>query len=810
MPAIGRPVPALGSRALVAGRGTYVNDLLPDDVAFVAFVRSPHAHARIRAVDPSAARAADGVLAVLTGADLVDVLEPLPSGADAEAMGARPTTWRALAVERVRYAGEAVAAVVAADRWTAVAACDLVDVDYDELPAVADPLAALAPDAPRIEPAWPDNVRLRRRLGGGDVTDALAASPLRAAGSVSLARITGVPIEPRGCVARWDPFLGLLEYWDATQQPHVLRTFLAETLRLPEERIRVRMPVVGGAFGLKQPLYQEQAVVAHAARVVGRPLKWIEERSESLQVGGHARDTDFEYEVGFEAGGRVTALRLRVVADVGAPTSLLGWTMAFVSAYHLPSTYDIPNLDVELVAVSTNTCPWSPYRGFGKDAACFVLDRIMDHVARETALDRAAVRLSNYIPADAFPYSRPGGAVLDSGNYQAVLAKVLSAAGYDDFEARRASARAEGRRLGFGVGQELTPEGVAIPGSLMNSAYDGATVRIGPLGDVTVLTGVTSPGSGSETAIAQLAADALGVPLATVRVEQGDTDLAPYGLGNYSSRSVMFGGSAVLLAAQELRARLDRVAASMLGTSVGELRLADGRFVGPDGNGVPFGEVVSEIYRHTFGRHAEGEEPGLESTRYYRSQNIYHQPETQGRFSTYPTWPNGAAACVVEVDEETGHVRILDWFLVEDAGRIINPLLANANLHGGIAQGIGSAMFERVAYDSAGQLLTGTLMDYTIPTAVELPRYAIGHHETPSPFTPLGMKGVGESGLSSAPGALASAIEDAFPELDLRLTELPLTPDRVWRAIRSAPPRTGHPADVVASSPSATVARGDR
>jgi carbon-monoxide dehydrogenase large subunit len=248
----------------------------------------------------------------------------------------------------------------------------------------------------------------------------------------------------------------------------------------------------------------------------------------------------------------------------------------------------------------------------------------------------------------------------------------------------------------------------------------------------------------------------------------------------------MFGGSAVLLAAQDLRGRLDRVAASMLGTGVEVVRLENGRFVGADGDGVAFAEVVSEIYRHTFGRHAEGEEPGLESTRYYRSQNIYHQPETQGRFSTYPTWPNGAAACIVEVDEETGHVRILDWFLVEDAGRIINPLLANANLHGGIAQGIGSALFERVAYDSAGQLLTGTLMDYTIPTAVELPRYAIGHHETPSPFTPLGMKGVGESGLSSAPGALASAIEDAFPELDLRLTELPFTPDRVWREIRSA------------------------
>jgi carbon-monoxide dehydrogenase large subunit len=262
----------------------------------------------------------------------------------------------------------------------------------------------------------------------------------------------------------------------------------------------------------------------------------------------------------------------------------------------------------------------------------------------------------------------------------------------------------------------------------------------------------------------------------------------------------MFGGAAVLLAAGDLRGRLDRVAASMLGVEAAEVTVVDGRFVAPgdaaaEPAGVAFGAVVAEIYRHTFGRHAEGVEPGLESTRYYRSPNIYHQPETQGRFSTYPTWPNGAAACVVDVDPETGHVTILDWVLVEDAGRIVNPLLADANLHGGIAQGIGSALYERVAYDDAGQLLTGTLMDYTIPTAVELPRFTILHHETLSPFTPLGMKGVGESGLSSAPGALASAIEDAFPELDLRLTDLPLTPERVWRAIRAAPPRTVHPAD---------------
>jgi carbon-monoxide dehydrogenase large subunit len=347
--------------------------------------------------------------------------------------------------------------------------------------------------------------------------------------------------------------------------------------------------------------------------------------------------------------------------------------------------------------------------------------------------------------------------------------------------------------MGLGIAQELTPEGIAIPGSLMNSAYDGATVRVAPTGDVTVLTGVTSPGSGNETGIAQIAADMLGCPLDAVRVAQGDTELAPYGLGNYSSRSVMIGGSAVRLAALDLRDKLGQVAASLLEAAPADVTAVDGIFsvAGSPGRSVAFRAVVDEIYRHTFGRHAEGVEPGLEATRYYRIENIYHQPETQGRFSTYPTWPNAAAACVVEVDPETGLVTILDYVLVEDAGTIINPLLADASLHGGIAQGIGGAMYEHVVYDATGQLQTATLMDYTIPTALELPRYRVAHHETPSPFTPLGTKGVGESGLSSAPAAIASAIENAFPELDLSLGELPLTPSRVWRAIRTAPRRSG-------------------
>jgi carbon-monoxide dehydrogenase large subunit len=524
------------------------------------------------------------------------------------------------------------------------------------------------------------------------------------------------------------------------------------------------------------------------SRLVGRPVKWIEERDENFQATGHSRDVLFDYEVAFSNDGTITGLRAKVIADVGAPTALLGWGQSFVTAYCLPGVYRIPSNHIELFVVVTNKCPWNSYRGFGKDSASFLMDRVLEHVIRETGLPGLEVRSRNLIPADAFPYSQPSGAMLDSGDYQQVLAVLAELADVKGFAQQQRAALAQGRRIGMGIGQELTPEGCAMPGAVMISAYDGATVRIAPSGEVTVLTGVTSPGCGNETAMAQIAAETLGCDYNRIRVVQGDTEICPYGLGNYSSRSTMYGGSAVQLSAGELRDKLFRVAAKMLEVDSKDIEGFDGvlSVVGAPGRSVRFDEVVNQIYRYPFGAFAEDEEPGLEATRYFRMGNIYHQPEKQGRFSNYPAWPNGLAACIVEVDEETGYVKILRWFLVEDAGTIINPLLANANLHGAIAQGIGSAMYERIVYSGDGQLMTATLMDYTIPTAAEMPMFDIAHVQTPSPFTPLGMKGVGESGVGSALGAMCNAVENAFPELNLSLDQLTLTPCSVWRSIRAA------------------------
>jgi carbon-monoxide dehydrogenase large subunit len=785
---VGKAYTGLTNRELAAGKGEFVSDLLPPGLLHLAVLRSPHASARIKSIDVSQAQALDEVVYVMTGAEAKMNMRAIPEAWNTREIGAKGVDWYALAPERVRYVGEAVAAVVAESKHAAYRALELIEVDYEILDAVTDPVSALQEGSALVEPGWGDNILITRDWRTGDIESALEAAELTIAGTVRSQRITGVSIEPRGSLASYDRDKDELTVWESTQNPHPLRTFLAETLNVAENSIRVIQPRVGGAFGLKQPPFQEQPLIAYLARRLGRPIKWIEERDENFATTGHARDVTFSYRASVTLEGVVTGLDIDVMADVGAPTALLGWGMSFVTAYCLPTVYRVPNNHIKLTVVVTNKTPWNAYRGFGKDAASFLMDRIMDRVARETGLDRATVRMRNFILPDEFPYAQPSGAILDSGNYPAALQKVLDMVGYHDFRREQQRALEEGRRIGLGLGQELTPEGCAMPGAVMISGYDGATVRVAPSGDVTVLTGVTSPGCGNETAMAQIAAEFLGCEVDRVKVVQGDTETCPYGLGNYSSRATMYGGSAVQLAATELREKMFRVAGKMLEADPEDLDAAGGKLfvVGAPRRAVSFDEVANQIYRHTFGEFADEEEPGLETTRYFRMGNIYHQPDKQGRFSNYPAWPNGAAACVVEVDAETGGVKILRFCLVDDAGTIVNPLLATANLHGSIAQGIGGAMFEQVAYDADGQLLTGTLMDYTIPTAVELPRFEIEHQQTPSPFTPLGMKGIGESGVGACLGALCSAIEDAFPELDLAIDELILSPGRVWRAIRDA------------------------
>jgi carbon-monoxide dehydrogenase large subunit len=792
---IGKSIHGRTNRRLARGRAAYVDDIALSGTCYVAIVRSPHPNALVLGVDAAAAEAVPGVVRVITGEQIAARTNPLPEGWDTARVGAKRADWYALCPARVRYVGEAVAAVVAVDRGTAFGAAALVDVSYQVLDPVTSAEQAIGEGATLVEPSWGDNVLFAERFSEGDL--AMARQGARTArGAVVSQRISGAPIEPRGILATYDHADELIRMWESTQQPHLVRSYVARALGIAERAVVVVQPQVGGAFGLKQPTSQEEVLLAYLAYELRRPVKWIEQRFESLAVGGHARQTSCSYEVMFGDDGRLRGLAVDIVADVGAPTAFLGWGMSVVTMFTLPTVYRVPAIDVTLRSVVTNKCPWTPCRGFGKDVATLLMERILDQIAADLDTDPVEVRLRNLIQPEEFPYRHVSGGVLDSGDYPRALRAVAEAIGYGSFAREQALARGSGQRIGLGIAMELTPEGVAIAGSLMNNGYDGATVRISPTGEVTVLSGVTSPGTGNETALAQIAADALSCRLDRVAVVQGDTDACPWGLGNYSSRSVIIGGSAVQVAAGQLMDKLRTVAASMLGVSRDVVTVSCEAFRSPSAPGqcVSFDDVVRRIYWHSGEAHADEAEPALEATRYFRIGNINHLPASGQRPGLYPTWASGAAACVVAVDPETGLTRVLRYCVVEDAGTIINPLLAAAQLHGGIAFGLGTALYEQLSYDDeSGQFLTGSFMDYTIPTAVEMPSFDVRHQETPSPFTPHGTKGVGESGLGGTLAAVVSAIENAFPELDLRLTGLPLTPASVWRAIRDAAPRHARP-----------------
>ncbi|MBI5617248.1 MAG: xanthine dehydrogenase family protein molybdopterin-binding subunit [Gammaproteobacteria bacterium] len=782
---IGKDVPAQNSPALVAGAGLYTGDVKLDRMTYAHIVRSPYAAAKILSIDASAALELPGVLLVVTGEELRAKDYAMPVEGFGKGASLKPFALYPLAVGRVRYAGEGVAAVVAEDPYTAKQAALLVDVDYEDLDPVVDPERGLAADSPLVEPDWGSNVLFEIRMQAGDAGGLIAKAARTVGGELRHHRYTGAALEPRAYVADYDPHRRTLTFWASTQCPHPMRTLLAQTLHLAENDIRVIQPNVGGAFGLKIPYFQEEPLVAALSLLAGRPVRWIAERREDLLAGGHAREGHFTWQAAFEDDGLVTALKVRYVADVGAPSALAGWGQAYVTGFALPTCYKIRDTDVEVVAVTTNKCPWNAYRGFGKESSSWLMDRVMDAVARETGRDRMAVRLRNFIPPDEFPYPQNGGAVIDSGNYPQALKRVLEMIDYANFPKLKAEARAQGRYIGLGIGQELTPEGCSIAGSARFNGWDGATVRISPTGEVTVLTGVTSPGTGNETALAQIAADQLGIDVKDVRVIQGDTSLCPYGLGNFSSRGVIMGGSAVHIAAGELREKLFKVAGRMLEAAPGDLETADGRIML---KGAPFRhvgtkDVVATIYGDCHGAAACGVEPGLEATRYFRHENVYHQPETQGRYSAYPSWANQSTALIAEVDPETGVVKILRYCAVHDSGKVINPMTAEGNVHGGTAQGIGGALFEHLVYDDCGQLTTTTFMDYTLPTALEVPHIELEHQETLSPFSPLGTKGVGESGVTSPLGALCGAVEDALCEFGVRIDRLPLSPENVWTAL---------------------------
>ncbi|MBI1894486.1 MAG: molybdopterin-dependent oxidoreductase [Candidatus Rokubacteria bacterium] len=765
---IGAEVRRREDPALIKGAGRFVDDLVLPRTAFMTVLRSPHAHARVLSVDTAAAAALPGVLHVLTATDIEGQVEPEP------AIGLPPAARRPrrplLAREVVRYVGEPVAAVVADDRYLAADACEAIQVEYEPLPAVSDPEAALAPDAPRVHPEFPDNVALTWAWSQGDVEGAFARADTVVRLRLVNQRLAGVALEPRGCLAEYRA--GALTVWAGTQTPHRLRSGLAQILRLPEPAVRVIAPDVGGGFGCKIGFYADEALCAFAAVGLGRPVKLVLTRREDFLTTTQARGQVNEVEAAVAADGTVLALRCRTLADLGAYLEVLTPYPGMLTGRLLTGPYRIPAARYELTSVFTNRMATAPYRGAGRPEATYLLERTMDEIARARDLDPAEVRRRNLIQPEEFPYTAPSGLVYDSGRYEAALDGALTLVDYKRFRDAQRRARNEGRYLGIGFSTFMETAGVGPSKTTPILGWESGTVRVEPSGKITVLTGASPHGQGLETAFAQIVADRLGAPMEDVAVLHGDTAVVAAGVGTFGSRSISVGGSAIASAVEKVLDKGRRIAATLLEAAAEDVVFDQGRFAvrGAPGRAVTLAEVAAAAYAGK--ALPAGMEPGLEATTVWDPPNF--------------TFPSGTHVAVVEVDPDSGAVRLLRLVGVDDCGRVINPLLVEGQIHGGLAQGIGQALWEEMRYDAAGQCLTASLMDYATAKSDMLPLFELDRIETPSPVNPLGAKGCGEAGAIGSPPAVVNAVIDALTPFGVTHLDMPLTPARVWAAIQQA------------------------
>src|SRR6266478_151156 len=757
----GAAVRRLEDPRFLRGEGRFVDDVTLPGVLHAAFLRSPHAHATIVSIRTDAAKTKPGVVAVFTHADLARWMKPLPlfgtappGLAAAVKFEVRQAAQYPLAKERVRYVGEIVAMVVADDRGRAEDAVEAIEVEYAPRPAAVDMLTAGEPGASLVHPEWGTNVAVAFRHGIGDADRALAGADVVLEETFRIQRYVGMPLEGRGVVAAWDRRDGTLTTWNSTQVSHFVQQGLVTTLELPHNRIRVIAPDLGGGFGTKASGYAEDALVPIAARALGRPVKWIEDRREHMMSATHARHQTHTIRLGARRDGTIVGLADRIWLDLGA-YNVWGIVLPYNTVAHLIGPHRIANMRVDVQAVTTHKTPNAPYRGAGRPETVFAMDRAVDCLARELRIDPAEIRRRNYIRSDELPYDfgmpyRDGNPlVYDSGDFPAALEAALKAADYDEFRRDQPALRA--RSIFRGIGISGYVEGTAI------GPFEGATVKVDLGGRVLVATGAVNSGQGHETSFAQVCADALGVPLEHVTVVGGDTATVPFGVGTFASRSGVTAGNSIADACQQVRAKLVKAAAALLEASPGDIEIEDGQaFVrGVPASAVPLARVVQASIP-TFAR------PGVASPDF--EATAYHHVPTV-------TFASAVHVARVEVDVGTGHVTLLRYVVAHDCGKVINPLIVEGQVHGGVAQGVGGALYEEMVYDEQGQLLTGSLMDYLIPTAMEVPPLETVHLEFPSPRNPLGMKGLGEGGAISPPAAIANAIEDALEPLGVRLTE---------------------------------------
>lgn len=745
---------------LIRGVGQYVDDINLPDMLHVAILRSPYAHARITGIETDAARRHPGVVAVVTGAEIKDQIGPLPVSGGNETL--RVPKHHVLAVDKVCYVGEGVAAVVAEDRYTARDALDLIRVEYEPLPVVSDPEKALAPGSPVIHSEWPDNIAFRAAQKHGNLTKAFKGAHKIVRQRLVHQRLAPIAIEPRGVAARYLPAEKELTVWSSTQIPHMLKSHLSQMLKLAESQVRVIAPEVGGGFGSKLNVYAEEGLLGHLALKLNRPVKWSEGRRENIQATIHGRGQVGEIEAAVKKDGTILGLRYRVIADIGAYHQLFTPAIPLFTGLMLSGCYKIPAISMDLTAVFTNKMSTDAYRGAGRPEATYVIERVVDRVAGELGIDPVKVRKKNFPKPKEFPFQTATGLSYDSGNYELALHKALKIAGYEKLRREQERLRKRGRYLGIGVSTY-----VEICAMGPKGMWEYGKVEVEPTGKVTVLSGASPHGQGQETSFAQIVADELGVELDDVTVIHGDTAAVPKGIGTFGSRATAVGGIAVYQAAQQVKEKARELASHLLEVDADDLLFSDGQFSvkGAPKKRLGIKQIAEEARQP--GRLPKKMESGLSAESIFEPSNF--------------TFPFGTHICVVEVEPQSGRVEIKRYVAVDDCGKVINPLLVDGQVQGGIVQGLGQALYEEVVYDENGQLITGSLMDYALPRAGDLPRLELARTETPTPVNPLGVKGVGEAGTIGSTPAVVNAVVDALAPFGVTHIDMPLKPEKIWR-----------------------------
>jgi carbon-monoxide dehydrogenase large subunit len=752
---------------LIQGLAHYVDDIKLPDALHAVFLRSIYAHARIKNIDTSAAEKLPGVVAVYTGKDISHKIGPVPCGASIPDL--KVPDHRVLATNKVYWVGHPLAVVIAESQYIARDAVDVIQVEYDELPPVLDEEKAADPKSPLIHDKIGSNVAYKMSAGEGDIEAALKSADKVVQQKILHKRLAPIAMETRGVLARYYPGEQELTLWTSTQIPHLARTQVSLMLGIPENKLRLIAPEVGGGFGSKLNVYAEEAILGWAAMQLGRPVKWIEGRRENIQATIHGRGQTGYLEIGCKKDGTITGVRYNVFADMGSYFQLLTPAIPTLTGLMLSGCYKIPAIQMNVTATFTNKMSTDAYRGAGRPEATFVIERAMDLVAAELGMDPVDVRRKNFpAPFGAEnPFKTATGLSYDSGNYQAALDKALKMADYAKLRDQQKKARAEGRLLGIGVSTYVEICAMGPSPALPAGGWESATVRIEPTCKVTILTGASPHGQGQETSFAQIAADELGVQVNDCTVIHGDTAVVQYGIGTFGSRGTAVGGTAVYMSLQKLKEKAKRFAAHLLGADPASVTFAEGRFTAKDGKSVTIQEVA--LGAHLAKNIPADMEPGLSATSFFEPKNF--------------TFPFGTHIAVVEIDRETGEIHFQRYVAVDDCGKVINPMLVHGQVHGGIVQSLGQALYEEVVYDDQGQLVSGTLMDYAVPKAAQVPWLELDRTETPSPVNPMGVKGVGEAGSIGATPAIVGAIVDALSTFGVRHLDMPIKPETVWRII---------------------------